>query len=536
MKKQGRNELCQCGSGKKFKRCHGLLIPEYNLAFEDKQMLKRTIDRINALSHQKTKQQGHGKKIISTDAHGTRFIAVNNNVYYSKKWKTFSDFLGHYIKIKIGSEWGNNEIKNKPDDMRHHILVWYQKICLLQQKHCQEEGLVYQAPLTGAVKAYYGLAYDLYCLEHNVELQQTLIARLKNADQNFYGVRYEIAVAAIMIRAGFTIEFEDESDRSKTHCEFTAKSKLTGKCFSVECKHLESLGKDNEVNLKKLGKRFVNALSKKANHTRIVFIDLNFPYNPKVYKEYPTAMDLAKHRLRMLEENKANGENLPPAYVFLTNHPCHLHLDDEVIGFSVLMDGFKIPEFNADIPRSLHDAIDIRERHIDLIRLSESIEKFSVIPTTFDGEIPEFSYNPEIQKNRLLIGERFVVPDSDGNDCIGELEEGFVNQNNKAATCIFRLENGSRVIIKCDLSDEELKAYQSHPDTFFGTVNPISEREASALELYDFFLESFKDTSKDILLGHFSNALNIDELKQLSQEELARLYAEYCTNSVITHN
>lgn len=24
MSKQGRNELCQCGSGKKFKRCHGV--------------------------------------------------------------------------------------------------------------------------------------------------------------------------------------------------------------------------------------------------------------------------------------------------------------------------------------------------------------------------------------------------------------------------------------------------------------------------------------------------------------------------------
>ena len=48
--------------------------------------------------------------------------------------------------------------------------------------------------------------------------------------------------------------------------------------------------------------------------------------------------------------------------------------------------------------------------------------------------------------------------------------------------------------------------------------------------MYDFFLKGFKDTAKDVLLDHFAASPNIEELKQLSQTELARMYAEHCTS------
>jgi hypothetical protein len=43
-------------------------------------------------------------------------------------------------------------------------------------------------------------------------------------------------VAASLLRAGFDIAFEDESDSRTSHCEFTATSKRTGRSFSVEAK------------------------------------------------------------------------------------------------------------------------------------------------------------------------------------------------------------------------------------------------------------------------------------------------------------
>ena len=78
-----------------------------------------------------------------------------------------------------------------------------------------------EAPATGVTSAYLALAYGLYSLEHNAKVQGILLKRLNNHDQ-FYGAYYETSIAAALIRAGFTIEFEDETDGSTSHCELTA--------------------------------------------------------------------------------------------------------------------------------------------------------------------------------------------------------------------------------------------------------------------------------------------------------------------------
>ena len=138
---------------------------------------------------QRTNQQGLGRPIISAQVGDTRFVAVKNRLLQSKKWKTFIDFLGDYIKTAmVGDDWGNNEIRNKPLEERHPILQWYDKVCHHQRKYIKTLGEIYESPKIGAIAAYYGLAYDLYCLDHNAELQKKLIERLKNND-NFYGAR-----------------------------------------------------------------------------------------------------------------------------------------------------------------------------------------------------------------------------------------------------------------------------------------------------------------------------------------------------------
>lgn len=55
----------------------------------------------------------------------------------------------------------------------------------------KEQGKVHTAPMTGAVAAYLHLAYDLYALDHNAELQEKLINRLRDIN-NFAGARYEV--------------------------------------------------------------------------------------------------------------------------------------------------------------------------------------------------------------------------------------------------------------------------------------------------------------------------------------------------------
>src|SRR5439155_10473860 len=148
------------------------------------------------------------------------FVAVGNRLHYGK-WKSFADFLGNYIASTLGSEWGNTEIA-KPPQERHPLVQWYDKICHLQAAYVKEPGTLFTTPVTGAVSAYNRLAYNLYLIAHNgKDIQTRLIARLKNR-ANFQGAFFETQVAAWLIKAGFELEFEDESDRTLKHCEFTA--------------------------------------------------------------------------------------------------------------------------------------------------------------------------------------------------------------------------------------------------------------------------------------------------------------------------
>lgn len=69
---------------------------------------------MEALQKQREQQQGLGKPIFSTLFHGYRFVAVGGQLFYSKSWKTFHDFLDHFIKTILGGTWENDGLK-KPD-------------------------------------------------------------------------------------------------------------------------------------------------------------------------------------------------------------------------------------------------------------------------------------------------------------------------------------------------------------------------------------------------------------------------------------
>jgi len=192
------------------------------------------------------------------------------------KWKTFFDFLGDYIKRTLGEAWGNDELK-KPFVDRQSILKWYHHVCELQRKYITTPGKVYSGPMTGAASAYYRLAYNLYFIAHNgTDIQTRLLSRLRNPE-HFPGAFFETQVAAWLIRAGFELEFENESDRSTLHCEFTATYPSSKVQFSVEAKSRHP-GKNNQCPKSlNVGRQLRLALEKKANYTRLVFLDLNHP-------------------------------------------------------------------------------------------------------------------------------------------------------------------------------------------------------------------------------------------------------------------
>ncbi len=524
MKKKdpGRNNPCPCGSGRKYKKCHG--SPNYQNsrfvltpALEEK--IKLQIERQKAKELIRQNQQGLGRPVISVQFQGYRFIAVRERLYWSKNWKTFHDFLGDYIKDILGSDWGNSELK-KPSEERHQILQWYQLVCDYQKKMTSIEGGIYSAPITGAVQAYLGLAYNLFLISHNVALQSKLISRLKNKSQ-FQGALYETFVAAVFIKAGFELEFEDENDPTTSHCEFTATFIETKRKFSVEAKSRihgrERIDIFNQLR---------GALEKSAKHERIVLIDLNMAdgASEDVCKAH---LLNARDQLREKEANlNVKRKPAPPAYVIFTNLSYLYNLESTRFVTSALAEGFKINDFKVDAAfSSLREAITSRKKHREIIFLMDSFRTHSSIPSTFDGELPNIS--DDLKNHRLLIGNWYILPDANGKEVRCKLVDAIVSVEQKLAVCFYQLENGSTSIGRKELTDEELALYERHSDTFFGVFRRQSKGINTPMEFYDFIWMSYKDTPNSKLLEFISKFQNVEQLKNCSHEDLLITYCEH---------
>lgn len=181
--KIGRNQPCPCGSGLKFKKCCGSLTPRTEKCVgATPPVLKQLLEKQRADERIRREQQGLGNPIVAFKAADHQLVAVGNTVYYSPSWKTFPDFLADYIRGILDPAWGNAELA-KPFAERHPIIQWHDAFCRYQQATIKTPGVATQSVVNGVVACYLGLAYSLYLLAHNVELQERLIQRLKLPDQ-----------------------------------------------------------------------------------------------------------------------------------------------------------------------------------------------------------------------------------------------------------------------------------------------------------------------------------------------------------------
>ena len=500
--KVGRNDPCPCGSGKKYKKCC------YGKSQPNPDDIKLQIERLKAKQMLIEKQQGLGRSIISTEFNGYRMVVVGKRIYHSKKWKTFHDFLFDYIKLIFGKEWGQEELK-KPLEERHPILQWYDMAMKYMRDNQIGDGTVKSAPMTGAVSAYLNLSYNLYLLEHNVEIQERLIKRLKDKEQ-FRGALYETYVAAEFIKAGFDLEIENEEDSRTTHCEFTAVPKITGRKYSIEAKARQPYKKDVGI-----GNQLYEALKKKAKYERVIFIDANIP---DFLKQVDNMVGEIKRKESTL---RIDGQDAPQAYLFITNHPFEYDLSgigQERMG---LAHGFKIADFSFDFKfTNIRDVLKAREKHKDMFALIKSICEHQEIPTTFDGAHPEFAFMKADAPPRLKIGNRYLVPGQDGNNIEGILENATVSEQERRIYGIYKTTDGKRIICTNPITEEELIAYRRQPDTFFGVYLKQGKKAESPLDLFDFFYEAYKECSKERLLEFLKDSPDYERLKSLDREEL----------------
>jgi hypothetical protein len=173
-------------------------------------------------------------------------------------------------------------------------------------------------------------------------LDETLVARLKNKDQ-FQGARHELFAEATCLRAGFTIERENEKDRTHKHAEFVATHNQSGLKFSVEAKSKHRAGvlgrpgiphPHEKISLN-FGQLINSALAKNPPHPLIVFIDTNLPpraaqrlYAPRIENgsEIPARLLMA-----LLDRvSKEHGGSDPYAMLIFSNHPHHYASPNEL--------------------------------------------------------------------------------------------------------------------------------------------------------------------------------------------------------------
>jgi hypothetical protein len=499
--------------------------------------LRRNLRSAEADRVQRENQQGLGKGIISAQVAGHRVVAVGNRVLFSKKWKTFHDFLCHYLIDQLGRDWFKNE-QTKPRVERHPIVRWYDKAIADSDPFAKKVGDVVIAPMTGAQRAFLNLAYNIYLIAHHAEpkesksLLASFLGKLKSErSDDFIGKLFETYAAAAFLKAGFSIAYEDETDGSTSHVEFVATYPRSGKKLSVEVKSRNrSMNEDGPIDEPKR-LRVINklnrALTKKTDYTRVVMIEINVPDVVTVPKldGWPRA---ALAQVRQAERTNApDGTEKPSAYVLVTNHAFHNNLDAVGAGAQVLATGCRIPDFGPDVGFSrFKDALDSRERHREVFALLDSMRTHYDIPATFDGQNPELAFMKDSDTPRLKIGQWYVVPGPDGKEVPARFYEGTVIESEKRVMGAYETVDGNHFLSSCPLTDAELAAWKRHPDTFFGEIRRVSKSVSNWLEMAEFLYEAYQHSPREKLLEWMKGAGDIDELRKLSQRELAIIYCE----------
>jgi hypothetical protein len=219
------------------------------------------------------------------------------------------------------------------------------------------------------------------------------------------------------------------------------------------------------------------------------------------------------------------GAPAPAAYVFLTNHTHQYNLESTRYKRSAVSEGFKIPDFRLDASfASIRHALAARERHHEMYQLMSSIRTHYDIPSTFDGEIPEFAFGDATL--RLRVGHKYLVPDADGTEVVGVLTDATVLESESTAYGTYRLADGRSIIVTAPLTPDELTAYRRHPDTFFGITKQQAKRIDDPLALFDFFYATYRQSSREKLLEFMAGWPDIEELKVKETSELAIRYCE----------
>jgi len=234
-------------------------------------------------------------------------------------------------------------------------------------------------------------------------------------------------------------------------------------------------------------------------------------------------VEIRRHETDLKIEHKP----APSAYLFITNHPFEYGLKEIYEKRVAVGHGFKIPDFDFEFSfGNIRDLLKAREKHRDMFALVNSMREHDEIPSTFDGEYPEFAFNPKEAPIRLIIGKKYLIPGKDGKDVEGELSTACVFESKKEIVGAYHTSAGENILITYPMTEEEFAAYERQPETFFGVPQKPNKNAKTPLDLFDFFYGVYKSSPRDRLLKFMKYWPNYDILKDAPTEELAITYCE----------
>jgi hypothetical protein len=244
-------------------------------------------------------------------------VAAGSKVLSVPSAWTFQEFLIGYGKNQLGEEWlsANEKTPNA------HPLVEHLRSGLSAARPTgRTDGERIEMSMNADLYTFIAFAYDVFTVSDNARIQTSLLDRIQHVDQ-FQGARYDLFAAAPLLRAGFKIEFEDEGDSTRSHCEYTATHPETEKSYSVEAKsrhRAQQFSESDETPPARMRNLIQAALKKQADHERIIFIDVNLPPDNQPLFAEEWHKDVAT-TLNVIEQNQRPDDPWPRAIVFFTN-------------------------------------------------------------------------------------------------------------------------------------------------------------------------------------------------------------------------
>ncbi|MCV0380539.1 hypothetical protein [Nitratireductor sp.] len=373
---------CECGSGKAYSVCHGHYLANMDLMSPTCRSLER-LGFDQAIVAGQRREYGCGRPMETWFQEGVRYVRVGRTTYHSKSWNSFVDFLLAFTRHKFGNGWHDSQ-QSLPITAQHPVYQQFAEINAAHRAQSPDDRQLVSVRATGRINALLALAYDLYLCEHNQAIPKELLRRLRNA-REYEGALYEAHLVGLFSRAGFRIEFEDEKDKRRTHCEFTATNLGTGRKFSVEAKSVTSLSAragntDRPPNVR--GKLF-EALSKRADHSRIIFIELNRHIEPG-----EGVAEWAHHLVEQISEAEqdmrlSDGKEPDPAYVYITNRPLLVQEQAPTSGYQAAAMGFHVSDFPPERGGHLLNMQHARMKHIEAYQLFCAMHQTNPTPQQF---------------------------------------------------------------------------------------------------------------------------------------------------------